>query len=91
MLGIYPAKQMRVTIALYAAFRAMEFGWNLLEGEGHIWGMKPGGRVKRERPWWFGSWMLQPFVFGQLLDAVVFDRDCFPLVRRPSNGGTCRS
>jgi hypothetical protein len=24
--------------------------------------------------------MLQPFAFGQLLHAVVFDRDCFPTV-----------
>lgn len=36
--------------------------------------------VKRERPWWFGSWLLQPLAFAQLLDAVVFERDCFPVV-----------
>jgi hypothetical protein len=45
-----------------------------------IWGFR-GGR-KRERPWWFGSWMLQPLAFGQLLHAAVFDPDCFPKVRR---------
>ncbi|EGY18573.1 hypothetical protein VD0002_g9952 [Verticillium dahliae] len=77
-LGVYPAQQLRVSVAIYAMFRALEFGWNLCEGEGMIWGFKAGGRVKRERPWWWGSWMIQPFAFGQLLHAVVFDRDCFP-------------
>lgn len=81
-LGIYPAHQLRVSIAIYTIFRALEFSWNLCEGEGLVWGfkVKPGGKsaVKRERPWWFGSWMLQPFAFGQLLHAVVFDRECFP-------------
>ncbi|EFX02071.1 hypothetical protein CMQ_2120 [Grosmannia clavigera kw1407] len=32
----------------------------------------------RQRPWWWGSWMLQPFAVGQMLYAAVFDRDCFP-------------
>ncbi|KAM0816773.1 hypothetical protein AB5N19_02575 [Seiridium cardinale] len=81
-LGIYPAQQMRVSVAIYTMFRALEFGWNLLEDDGIIWGWrsKAGGTglVKRERPWWFGSWMLQPFAFGQLLHATVFDRDCSP-------------
>ncbi|UQC91612.1 uncharacterized protein CLUP02_17148 [Colletotrichum lupini] len=77
-LGVYPAQQLRVTIAIYTLFRALEFGWNLCEEEGMIWGFKIGGKVKRERPWWWGSWLIQPFAFGQLLHAVVFDRDCFP-------------
>ncbi|KAK2017450.1 hypothetical protein LZ32DRAFT_25939 [Colletotrichum eremochloae] len=77
-LGVYPAQQLRVTIAIYTLFRALEFGWNLCEGEGMIWGFKNGSKVKRERPWWWGSWLIQPFAFGQLLHAVVFDRDCFP-------------
>jgi hypothetical protein len=81
LLGIYPAQQLRVSIAIFALFRALEFGWNLCEEEGLIWGYKAGGRTKRERPWWFGSWMTQPFVFGQLLHAVVIDRECFPTVR----------
>ncbi|CAK7271443.1 hypothetical protein SEPCBS57363_004623 [Sporothrix epigloea] len=33
----------------------------------------------RTRPWWWGSWLLQPVAFGQLLHAAVFDRDCFPM------------
>ncbi|KAK9441071.1 uncharacterized protein G6M90_00g040660 [Metarhizium brunneum] len=75
-LGVYPSQQLRVSIAIYAMFRALEFGWNVCESEGLVWGVR-GGK-KRERPWWFGSWMLQPLAFGQLLHAVVFDRDCFP-------------
>lgn len=81
-LGIYPSRQLRVSVAIYAMFRALEFGWNLLEDEGAIWGWKTraGGRgpAKRERPWWWGSWLLQPFAFGQLLHATVFDRECAP-------------
>ena len=80
MLGIYPAKHLRVSIALLTIFRALEFSWNMSEDSGMIWGFKNGGKVKRERPWWFGSWMLQPFALGQLLHAVTFDRDCFPKV-----------
>ncbi|KAI1204205.1 uncharacterized protein F4807DRAFT_448579 [Annulohypoxylon truncatum] len=82
-LGIYPSQQLRVTVAIAAIFRALEFGWNLCEDEGLIWGWKvrAGGKgvVKRERPWWWGSWMLQPFAFGQLLHAVVFDRESSPV------------
>ncbi|KAF3065179.1 hypothetical protein GL218_00967 [Daldinia childiae] len=82
-LGIYPSQQLRVTVAIAAIFRALEFGWNLCEDQGMIWGWKTraGGKgvVKRERPWWWGSWMLQPFAFGQLLHAVVFDRESSPI------------
>ncbi|KKA28961.1 hypothetical protein TD95_000913 [Thielaviopsis punctulata] len=82
MLGVSPARHMRTSIALYAIFRALEFAWNLLESDGMIWGFKTlagGLSVKRERPWWFGSWLTQPLVYGQLLHAVVFDRDCTPM------------
>ncbi|RDA90905.1 hypothetical protein CP533_4439 [Ophiocordyceps camponoti-saundersi (nom. inval.)] len=75
-LGVCPARQLRISIALVALFRALEFGWNACEADGLVWGFKNG--KKRERPWWFGSWMLQPLSFGQLLHACVFDRDCFP-------------
>ncbi|KAK7959959.1 uncharacterized protein PG986_004813 [Apiospora aurea] len=78
-----PSQQLRVSVAIYTMFRALEFAWNLLEGEGMIWGWKArvGGKgmVKRERPWWWGSWMIQPFAFGQLLHAVTFDRECSPV------------
>lgn len=85
-LGIYPAQQLRVSVAIYALFRALEFGWNTAEDSGAVWGWEKtaNGKAerKRARPWWWGSWMLQPFAFGQLLHAVVFDRDCFPTVSR---------
>ncbi|KAL2274962.1 hypothetical protein FJTKL_02628 [Diaporthe vaccinii] len=76
-LGIYPAEQLRVTIAIYAMFRALEFSWNFAEDGGLVWGREKNGRMKK-RPWWFGSWLLQPFAFGQLLHSFVFDVDCFP-------------
>ncbi|KAI1097386.1 hypothetical protein F4804DRAFT_327757 [Jackrogersella minutella] len=82
-LGISSSQQLRVTVAIAAIFRALEFGWNLCEDEGLIWGWKTraGGKgmVKRDRPWWWGSWMLQPFAFGQLLHAAVFDRESSPV------------
>jgi hypothetical protein len=77
MLAVYPADQLRTTIAIYALSRAAEFGYNLAEDEGWIWG--PRGS-SWERPWWWGSWLLFPFTSGQLLHAFVFDRDCFPKV-----------
>ncbi|KAK4162837.1 hypothetical protein QBC43DRAFT_214517 [Cladorrhinum sp. PSN259] len=80
-LGIYPAQKLRVTVAIYTLFRALEFGWNCAEDNGMVWGWDSKGlkgEKMRARPWWWGSWMLQPFAFGQLLHAAVFDRDCFP-------------
>lgn len=88
-LGVYPSQQLRVSVAIYTMFRALEFGWNCAEENGMIWGWVKGinGRPDkmRERPWWWGSWMLQPLAFGQLLHAVVFDRDCFPKVSSVEN------
>jgi hypothetical protein len=86
-LGVYPAQQARVSIAIYALFRALEFGWNSAEDGGLLWGWEKAANgvtyIRRARPWWWGSWMLQPFAFGQLLHALVFDRDCFPTVSPP--------
>lgn len=69
-LGIYPADQLRITIAIYVATRAAEFTYNTLESDGWF----------KDKPNWLGSWMLMPFATGQLLHAFVFDRDCFPEV-----------
>jgi len=77
MLAVYPADQLRVTIAIYALSRAAEFAYNHAEDEGWIWGKKGS---KWERPWWWGSWIIFPLTCGQLLHAFVFDRDCFPKV-----------
>ncbi|KAL8766244.1 MAG: hypothetical protein Q9209_006932 [Squamulea sp. 1 TL-2023] len=67
-LGIYPVDQLRLTIAIYFATRAAEYTYNTLETEGWF----------RNKPWWWGSWMMMPLATGQLLHAFVFDRDCFP-------------
>lgn len=74
-LSIYPADQLRVTIAIYALSRAVEFAYNHAEEEGWIWGAKGSGW---EKPWWWGSWLMFPVTCGQLLHAFVFDPDCFP-------------
>lgn len=73
LLGLSPSDQLRTTIAIYTLSRSLEYGYNALSESGHIWG--PDGR---NRPWWFGSWMIMPVACGQLLHAFVFDRDCFP-------------
>lgn len=65
---MYPASQLRITIAIYVFSRALEFTYNYLEDLGYF----------KNRPWWFGSWLLMPLATGQLLHAFVFDRDCFP-------------
>lgn len=67
-LAVYPGDQLRITIAIYIFTRALEFGYNYSEELGYF----------RNRPYWFGSWMLMPISCGQLLHAFVFDRDCFP-------------
>ncbi len=70
-LGVYPADQLRLTIAIYMSTTAAEFAYNALDNEGWF----------RNKPWWWGSWMLLPLATGQLLHAFVFDRDCFPKAR----------
>jgi hypothetical protein len=77
LLGVYPADQFRTTIAMMSLSSAAEVTYNTAENAGLVWGKKGSNW---ERPWWFGSWMVMPFAFGQLLHAFVFDRDCFPKV-----------
>ena len=67
-LAVYPGDQLRITIAIYIFTRALEFSYNYLEDRGYM----------KNRPSWFGSWMLMPVACGQLLHAFVFDRDCAP-------------
>ncbi len=69
-LGVYPGDQLRITIAIYVATRSLEFAYSALEEDGWF----------KNKPWWWGSWMLMPLATGQLLHAFVFDRDCFPKV-----------
>lgn len=69
-LAIYPADQLRLTLAIYVATKAAEFLYNALENKGWF----------QHRPWWWGSWIFMPLSTAQLLHAFVFDRDCFPKV-----------
>ncbi|PNS15871.1 hypothetical protein CAC42_7977 [Sphaceloma murrayae] len=69
-LSVAPASPLRITIAIYVLTRSLEFGFNALEESRTIF--------RNGRPSWFGSWLLMPVCYGQLLHAFVFDRDCFP-------------
>lgn len=66
---MYPAAQLRITIAIYLFSRSLEFGYNYVEDRIGF---------KERRPWWFGSWLIMPAACGQLLHSFVFDRECFP-------------
>ncbi|KAK2737356.1 hypothetical protein FQN57_007534 [Myotisia sp. PD_48] len=68
LLGLYPQSQLRLTAAIYAASRALESVYNTLVEEGHI----------KNRPWWFGSWLLMPLSMAQLFHAFIFDREATP-------------
>ncbi|KAK5056236.1 hypothetical protein LTR84_012789 [Exophiala bonariae] len=67
-LGLCPADQLRVTIAIYIACRALEVGYKAIENTSFV----------KNKPSWVGSWILFAVSQGQLLHAFVFDRDCFP-------------
>ena len=69
-LGACPGDQFRLSVAIYLCTKAAEFAFNSLEDDGWF----------KNRPWWFGSWMLMPPVIGQLFHAFIFDRECFPKV-----------
>lgn len=67
-LGICPSDQLRVTITIFFACRALELTYGALGAYGYM----------KKKPWWLGSWLLFPLAQGQLLHAFLFDRDCFP-------------
>ncbi|KAK6371547.1 hypothetical protein LTS17_008798 [Exophiala oligosperma] len=68
-LGICPADQLRISLVIYVACRALEIGYAAIE---HT------KLVRTYKPSWMGSWLLFALSQGQLLHAFVFDRDCFP-------------
>jgi hypothetical protein len=74
-LVLHPADSRRVTVTIYFLTRTLEFCYNLLDDKGYL---------PREKPWWFGSWLMFPLSSAQLLHSFVFDRDCFPQVPPPS-------
>ncbi|KAK2805827.1 hypothetical protein FQN51_008601 [Onygenales sp. PD_10] len=67
-LGGFPASQLRITAAIYMSTRSLEFLFNELESRGWF----------KNRPWWFGSWLLMPVSLGQLFHAFIFDREAEP-------------
>ncbi|KAH1335403.1 hypothetical protein KXX16_003913 [Aspergillus fumigatus] len=67
-LGICPQTQLRITAAIYAGTRTMEFVFNALDEKGWF----------GDRPWWFASWLLMPVSCAQLFHAFVFDRETVP-------------
>ncbi|PGH21403.1 hypothetical protein AJ80_03320 [Polytolypa hystricis UAMH7299] len=67
-LGAYPQSQLRLTVAIYMSTRSLEFLYNALEQKGWF----------KNRPWWFGSWLLMPVSFAQLFHAFIFDRETGP-------------
>ena len=69
-LGIAPQAQLRMTAAIYMSTRTLEFLYNVMEEKGWL----------KNKPWWFGSWLLMPVSCAQLFHAFVFDRETVPKV-----------
>jgi hypothetical protein len=67
-LAVYQPTQLRITITLYMFTKSLEFLYNHLDNRGFL----------KNKPWWWGSWLLMPPVCAQLLHALVFDRETFP-------------
>ncbi|PYH63306.1 uncharacterized protein BO88DRAFT_399394 [Aspergillus vadensis CBS 113365] len=67
-LGLCPQKQLRLTAAIYTATRSLEFLFNALDEKGWF----------KDRPRWFGSWLLMPIACAQLFHAFIFDRETAP-------------
>ena len=72
-LGVAPQAQLRLTAAIYMSTRTLEFLYNVMEEKGWL----------KNKPWWFGSWLLMPVSCAQLLHAFVFDRETTPKVALP--------
>lgn len=68
-LGIVPEGAVRSYAALWLFVRAVEATYNAAETKGLLF---------KERPWWFGSWILMPVSMAQLFHAFVFDRETAP-------------
>jgi hypothetical protein len=57
-----------VTLAIYTATRGLEAVYNVMDEKGCL----------KNKPWWFGSWLLMPVSLAQLFHAFVFDREAMP-------------
>ncbi|KAL2800318.1 hypothetical protein BJX66DRAFT_291754 [Aspergillus keveii] len=67
-LGICTQNQLRMTVAIYAGTRGLESVYNVMDEKGWL----------KNKPWWFGSWLLMPMSLAQLFHAFVFDREATP-------------
>jgi hypothetical protein len=65
-MGINPADQLRVSIAIYVGCRALEL----------VYAATQNSKLMKSRPSWMGSWLLFALSWGQLFHAHVFDPDC---------------
>jgi hypothetical protein len=69
-LGICTQNQLRMTVAIYAGTPGLESVYNVMDEKGWL----------KNKPWWFGSWLLMPMSLAQLFHAFVFDREATPNV-----------
>lgn len=69
-LGVAPKAQFRATAAIYAVTRSLEFVYNALCEKGWF----------KNKPRWFGSWLLMPLSCAQFFYAFMFDRETIPKV-----------
>ncbi|KAI5799741.1 hypothetical protein FPQ18DRAFT_100344 [Pyronema domesticum] len=67
-LLLHPATDRRVSIAVYALIKALEFLYNQYEDAGYF----------INRPWWFGSHLLFPLTSGQLFYSFIFSPPSLP-------------
>lgn len=72
-LGICTSDQLRMTLAIYTATRGLEAVYNVMDEKGWL----------KNKPRWFGSWLLMPVSLAQLFHAFVFDREAMPKVGGP--------
>ncbi|KAI5299429.1 hypothetical protein KEM55_002176 [Ascosphaera atra] len=68
-LALFPEGHLRSYLALYLFVRALEATYNVVEKKEYFF---------KEKPWWFGSWLLMPLSVAQLFHAFVFDRETIP-------------
>jgi hypothetical protein len=67
-MGVNPADQLRVSIAIYIGCRALEL----------VYAATANTKIMKSKPAWVGSWLIFALSWGQLFHAHVFDPDCAP-------------
>ncbi|RDW90693.1 uncharacterized protein DSM5745_02468 [Aspergillus mulundensis] len=67
-MGICTVDQLRISLALYTITRGLEALYNVMDEKGWL----------KNKPSWFGGWLLMPVSLAQLFHAFVFDREFTP-------------